>query len=170
MAETFSNAFTRRLNPLEKIPNPLRRWVRNYALGRAVPLVGTCKLDYVAITEHRVEIHLRNHYRIRNHLGQIHAGAMILLAESATGFVVGRNLPDTSVPLIKTITTHFRRRTLGNMRAVATLTDEQIAYIRSNEKGETLVPVVVTDESDQPPIECEMLWAWTSKKKIPGLA
>jgi hypothetical protein len=50
------------------------------------------------------------------------------------------------------------------MRAVASLSEEQVAMIRSNPKGELLVPVTVTDESGEEPIQCQMLWAWVSKK------
>jgi hypothetical protein len=36
--------------------------------------------------------------------------------------------------------------------------------MKSQDKGEILVQVSVTDESGQAPIECEMLWAWITKK------
>ncbi len=32
--------------------------------------------------------------------------------------------------------------------------------MQTTEKGETLVQVLVTDESGEAPIQCEMLWAW----------
>lgn len=164
-SQTLPNKFTRGLAQLDSLPQWLARPLRNRLLGRVVPLVGTARLDFVEINPNRLEIRLANHRRVRNHIGQIHAGAMILLAETATGFIVGRNLPDDRLPLIKTITTHFRRRTQGAMTAVATLTDAQIALIQQEPKGETLVPVTVTDESGQPPIECEMLWAWVPKQR-----
>jgi len=89
---------------------------------------------------------------------------MALLAETATGFVVGMNLPDDKLPLIKSLKVDYQKRTKGDMRAVATLSNEQIQLIRTTPKGEVLVPVVVTDESGQEPIQCEMLWAWVPKK------
>jgi len=94
----------------------------------------------------------------------VHAAAMALLAETATGFVVGVNLSDDKLPLIKSLHVDFKRRTVGDMRAVASLSEEQVAMIRSNPKGELLVPVTVTDESGEEPIQCQMLWAWVSKK------
>jgi hypothetical protein len=51
------------------------------------------------------------------------------------------------------------------MRAVATLTPEDVARIATEPKGELWVPVTVTDESGNEPIKCEMLWAWIPKAK-----
>ena len=45
-------------------------------------------------------------------------------------------------------------------------TDEQQKLMQSTEKGETLVSVLVTDESGEEPIKCEMLWAWVSKSQL----
>ena len=80
---------------------------------------------------------------------------MALLAETATGFVVGINLPDDKLPLIKSLKVDFYKRTKGDMRAVATLTAEDVARITSEPKGELWVPVSVTDESGDEPIKCE---------------
>jgi hypothetical protein len=52
------------------------------------------------------------------------------------------------------------------MRAVATLTNEQQQLMQSTDKGETLVQVVITDESGEAPIQCEMLWAWIAKSQL----
>ena len=90
---------------------------------------------------------------------------MALLAETSTGFVVGMNLPDDKLPLIKSMTIDYKRRSQGSMRAVAYLTQEQKQMIREPEKGEVLVPVKVTDESGGEPIQCQMLWAGVPKKR-----
>jgi acyl-coenzyme A thioesterase PaaI-like protein len=90
---------------------------------------------------------------------------MALLAETATGFVVGMNVPDDRVPVIKTLRVEFRRRARGALRAEATLSEEQRSLILGTEKGETLVPVRVTDADGNEPIECEMTWAWTPRRR-----
>ena len=53
----------------------------------------------------------------------------------------------------------------GSLRAEASLTPEQIHSIHTQDKGEVLVAVTVTDEAGIQPIECEILWAWVSKKR-----
>ena len=90
---------------------------------------------------------------------------MVLLAETATGFCVGMNVPDDKLPLIKSMKVDFVRRAVGGLTAVASLQPEQIALMRSQDKGEVTVPVVITDESGQQPIQAEMVWAWVPKQK-----
>ncbi len=46
---------------------------------------------------------MANHKAMQNHIGQIHACAMALLAETATGFVTAMNVPDSAVVLIKSL-------------------------------------------------------------------
>jgi hypothetical protein len=90
---------------------------------------------------------------------------MALLAETATGFCLGWHLPDDRLPLIKRMEVEFQRRTQGDMRAEARLSSDQIEQIKAEPKGELLVPVRVTDESGDAPIECRMLWAWVPRKR-----
>lgn len=46
----------------------------------------------------------------------------------------------------------------------------QVNAIRTQERGETVVPVVVTDAAGISPIACEMTWAWTPKVRAPKAA
>jgi len=59
----------------------------------------------------------------------------------------------------------YKKRTRGALRAVATLRPDQIDQILAEEKGETTVAITVTDEGGQEPIICEMIWAWTPKRR-----
>lgn len=129
-------------------------------------MVGSAKIRYQEISASKVMVSMANHKAMRNHIGQIHACAMALLAETATGFVTAMNVPDSAVVLIKSLKVDFKRPTKGAMTAVATLTPEQQQLMQSSEKGETLVQVIVTDESGEAPIQCEMLWAWIAKNQL----
>lgn len=132
-------------------------------------MVGSAKIRYQEISAAKVVVSMANHKAMQNHIGQIHACAMALLAETATGFVTAMNVPDSAVVLIKSLKVDFKRPTKGAMTAVATLTPEQQQLMQSSEKGETLVQVIVTHESGEAPIQCEMLWAWIAKNQLkPG--
>lgn len=132
-------------------------------------MVGSAKIRYQEISAAKVVVSMANHKAMQNHIGQIHACAMALLAETATGFVTAMNVPDSAVVLIKSLKVDFKRPTKGAMTAVATLTPEQQQLMQSSAKGETLVQVIVTDESGEAPIQCEMLWAWIAKNQLkPG--
>ncbi len=160
-----ANRLAAMVGRLDPLPARLRSRALTTLFRTVVPYIGTTGVRFEVCTVSRVETSLANRRPARNHIGQVHAGAMVLLAETATGILVGMNTPDTSVPVVKTIHTDFVRRSQGAMRAVATLTVAQQEQIRTLEKGETVVAVTVTDESGREPIVCEMVWAWVPKQR-----
>ncbi len=163
--QPFTNSLQRTVARFMELPKPIRMSMLSYAIGNMIRYVGTSGIRFEALTERQVIVHLANKKKTRNHIGQVHAAAMMLLAETATGLVVGMNVGEESVPVIKSLKTDFVKRSKGDMKAVAELTEEQIRHIRSTEKGETLVKVVVTDIEDKEPILVEALWAWTPKRR-----
>jgi acyl-coenzyme A thioesterase PaaI-like protein len=154
------NRLERQLDRLKDAPAFALPWVRSLVLRRAVPFTGTAGLDFLQMGRERVEIGLKNEKKVQNHIGGIHASAMNLLAETATGMVVGMNVRNDCTPLAKSLTMAFKRRATGAMRAVAMLTPAQQALMRDSDKGEVTVAVTVTDEAGIEPVECEFTWAW----------
>ena len=160
MSDHKPNRLERQLDRLTEVPAFARPWFRNVVLRRAVPFTGTAGLEFVEMTTGRVEIGIKNEKKVQNHIGGIHASAMNLVAETATGMVVGMNVRDDCIPLAKELKMAFRKRATGALRAVATLSDDQRAAMRDSDKGEVSVPVTVTDEAGVNPVECEFVWAW----------
>ncbi len=163
---TQTNRLSKLVKTTSKFPKRVRNALWSRAFGRVVPMVGTAKVQYLEMLPNKVVVQLANHKAMQNHIGQIHACAMALIAETATGFVTAMNVPDTAIVLIKSFKVDFKRPIKGAMTAVATLTAEQQQLMQSTDKGETLVAVSVTDESNEEPIQCEMLWAWVSKDQL----
>ena len=163
---TQTNRLSKLVKTTSKFPKRVRNALWSRAFGRVVPMVGIAKVQYLEMLPNKVVVQLANHKAMQNHIGQIHACAMALTAETATGFVTAMNVPDTAIVLIKSFKVDFKRPTKGAMTAVATLTAEQQQLMQSTDKGETLVAVSVTDESNEEPILCEMLWAWVSKDQL----
>ena len=159
------NRLSRMTHAFRALPGPLRRRAHTLLMGNVVPFVGTARLEILDLTREQVVVRVPNRRRNRNHIGQVHAAAMALVAETATGFVVGLNVPDDKVPLIKSMGVRFRRRSRGALVATATLSPEQREAMVSEAKGEVAVPVTVEDESGEVPIECEMVWAWVPRKR-----
>ena len=160
----MKNKFNRIISTLNKAPARIRPFLLTKAFSSKVKFAGTTGIRIVSISQHEVIIQLANKKKVQNHIGGIHAVAAAVLAESATGIVFGMNVPDSRLPLLKSMNIRYQRRMQGNLLAKASLTDAQIADIEQAEKGDIIVPVSITDESGQPPIECEMQWAWVSKK------
>jgi acyl-coenzyme A thioesterase PaaI-like protein len=159
------NRLQRQLSRLNEVPAYFRPWFQSVVLGRAVPFTGTAKLRYEVMSPEKVVVFVANRRKVHNHIEGVHAMATTLAAETATGMVMGMNVRDDCLPVVKEMRVQFTKRGMGAMRAVATLTDEQRALIQSTDKGEVTVPVVVTDESGNHPLVCEFIWAWIPSKR-----
>lgn len=156
------------MNRLEKTVNKLNaypRWLLSFAVGRIVKFTGTAGISYDLMSRDRVIVSLKNQPKVRNHIGQIHAAAMLLLAETATGMVLGMNVPDDKIPLLKYMNSKFIRRSTGRMQAEAILDEAQQKHIMTQEKGDIVIQVKVTDESGEEPVLCEVCWAWIPKRR-----
>jgi len=160
LTTTSPNRLERQLERLSEVPAFARPWFRSVVLRRAVPFAGTAGLDFLQMTRDSVEIGIRNEKKVQNHIGGVHASAMNLLAETATGMVVGMNVRDDCIPLAKELKMAFKKRATGSLRAIATLSAEQRAAMQASNKGEVMVQVTVTDEAGVNPVECEFVWAW----------
>ncbi|BES73676.1 DUF4442 domain-containing protein [Marinobacter nanhaiticus D15-8W] len=158
-----------RLHGIVKRINQLPGFARSRTLslffGRAVPFTGTVGIKIESLDENQCVISLSNKRRVQNHIGGVHAVASLLLAESATGFLVGLNVPDDKVPVIKTMRADYTKRAKGDMRVVASVTPEQQQRMKNDEKGEAPIQVTIHDAEDKEPITIEMIWAWTPKRR-----
>lgn len=147
------------------LPKKVQTKVLSATFGRVVPFVGTASIVYESVSASKVVVSIANKRPVQNHIKGVHAVAMVLIAETATGFVTALNVPDSRMVLIKNINVDYKTIAKGNMKAVATLTDEQREQIANNEKGELSIPITVTDETGNEPVEIEMVWAWLPKKR-----
>ena len=161
----MANKLSKLVKGIYKLPQATHQFLLTKLFNSQVKFAGTAKLKVLSISEQQVVAKLANKKRVQNHIGGIHAVGAALAAESASGIVFGMNVPDTHLPLLKSMKLEYKARMQGDITAKAHLTAAQINEIKTHDKGDLLVPVTLTDESGQSPIECEMLWAWTPKKK-----
>lgn len=158
--KNFLNNIVSKINAL---PESMSSPALTLTFGRAVRFAGTAGIKVEKLNDYEAVISLKNRKKAQNHIGSVHAAAMALVGESATGFLVGMSVPDSCVPVIKTMKVDYVKRCTGDIKAVAKLTHEQVQKILTEEKGEVTVPVVITDEKGVEPVECEYVWAWTPK-------
>ncbi|CCI45730.1 unnamed protein product [Albugo candida] len=147
------------------VPDSLKSRAFSLLFNTQVKMAWLCGIKVETWNQTRATASLKNRLRVQNHIGSIHACGMALLAESTTGMVFGINVPETCVPLLKSMKIDYNRRATGDLSAVATLTPDQITSIQSMEKGSVRVGVQVRDSEEKEPIECEVVWAWTTKKR-----
>ena len=149
---------------IKSLPEWLHQPLLSFAIGNTVKFAGTAGISINSLSYDQCKITLKNRKKVQNHIGSVHAAATALLAESASGFVVGMNLPKQSLPLLKTMHVNYVKRSTGNLVATAILTEEQKQLLHTSPKGEVCIRVHVVDELGVEPVECEMIWAWIEKK------
>jgi uncharacterized protein (TIGR00369 family) len=159
------NRLRRAVAKFDSLPAALRPFLITLVFGQTVRFVRTAGIRFLVLNEERAVLTIPNRSKVRNHIGTVHASAMGLLAETATGAVLGMNVPDERVPVLRGMRVNYLKRAQGALTAEATLDAGMRARILKDEKGDLVVPVRVTDESGEVPLECEMLWAWRPKKK-----
>ena len=150
---------------LNKLPAVLRVWAVSTVIGRIVRFAGTANTRIEKLTPTECIVVIRNKKKVQNHIGSVHAAAMALMAESATGLMTGLSVPDSRILVIRTLELEYKRRATGDMKAVASFSDEQVAYIQDTEKGEIQVPIKITDSTGEETATARMIWAWTPKKR-----
>ncbi|REL37035.1 DUF4442 domain-containing protein [Thalassotalea euphylliae] len=161
----MANKFSKAVAAIYKLPEFCHGYLLTKLFCTQVKYAGTSRIKLQKVSNQEVVLTIANIKRVQNHIGGVHAIAASLLAESATGTLFGMNVPDSHLPLLKSMTVNYNRRMQGGLTAKAQLSEAQIATINSEEKGDMLVPVTITDESGQEPIECLMNWAWVPKKR-----
>jgi acyl-coenzyme A thioesterase PaaI-like protein len=158
------NKLSQIVRNIQRLPKFVQRTAFSYTLGNTVKFVGTSGVVFKKMSPTEVVLTLANKPKVQNHIQQIHAAATALLAETATGMIVGMNLPNDKIPLIKNMSINYIKRSQGDQKAVATLSEEAIELIKTTPKGELLIPVTITDSVGTEVIKATMLWAWIPKK------
>jgi uncharacterized protein (TIGR00369 family) len=159
------NSLSRAVAKVAGYPAGLRNRLITFMFTFKVRFAGTGGCEFESLEEGRAVLRMKNRRKVQNHIGGVHAAGMALLAETATGAAFGMTIPDTHLPLLKTMHIDYVKRANGDLRAEATLTPEQRQHILTQEKGNVMVPVRVTDEDGNEPIQAQMTWAWVPKKR-----
>ena len=160
-----NNRLTTVVNTFQKLPESIRTFALSKAMGRVIKYAGTSGLRFEKLTPNECIIVIPNRKKVQNHIGSVHAAAMGLLAETATGFMTGLSVPDNRIIVIKSMNLEYLKQATGDMKAVATFSDEQVEFIKNNEKADINVPVVITDEKGIETVKATMVWAWAPKRK-----
>lgn len=152
------------VSKIQMLPKRFHSFLLSQLFCRTVKFAGTAGIKVLSLSFTEAKLKQPNVKKAQNHIGSVHAAATALLGESATGILVGMHIPDSRIPLLVNMNVNYVKRSKGDLTAVATLTEEQIEYIRTNEKGEVKVNVEIVDEEGNQPVVCEYTWAWIPKR------
>ena len=155
------------MNDLEKLVNRFGKYPRllSLLLGIAVRFVGTAGIYFKCFTKDRIVVVLKNRRKVSNHIGQVHAVGMTLLAETASGLITGINTPKGKTPLVKSIHSQFVRRSSGNITVEANFTPQMKATITNENKGEITFNMDAIDATGEVVAVFQAIWVWRALKK-----
>ena len=160
------NRLSRLVRRVESLPlSPvIQRRALTWFAGLAIPYLATSSIELELVRPERAVLSLRNRRKVQNHMKTVHASAMFLLAEAATGTVLTANLPDGSRFATIHIEIDYVRKAVGDLRATATLSPEQRALIASEAKGRLVVPVALTDAEGNEPARFSIEWSFKRRE------
>jgi len=114
----------RRLSPL-----PGGTWLFSRLFGRRVPYSGSVRPHIRVLTPGHAEVEIPDRRANRQHLGSIHAVALLNVAEQASGLALLTGLPDGIRGIVTQISMQYFKKARGTIRAVCrvvapTVTDD----------------------------------------------
>jgi acyl-coenzyme A thioesterase PaaI-like protein len=119
-------------------PYPGGQWLFARIFGRMVPYSGSVGPRIRVLEPGHAEVEIPDRRANRNHLGSIHAIALINAAEQASGLAVLVGLPEGIRGIVTRISMEYLKKARGPIRAVSTV----------------VVPAVTTDAEVEVTADC----------------
>jgi acyl-coenzyme A thioesterase PaaI-like protein len=98
----------------------LGRWCFSRLVGWYAPYTGTLKAVVDRLEPGRVEIHLDDRRRVRNHLKSIHAAALMNLAEMSGGLLATVSMPAGARMIVTGAEIEFLKKARGRILSIGT--------------------------------------------------
>ncbi len=107
----------RRLSPL-----PGGRWLFARIFGFMVPYSGSVRPRFLVLEPGNVQIEIPDRRSNRQHLGSVHAIALLNVAEQASGLALLTGLPQGVRGIVTGISMQYLKKARGTIRAVSSVT------------------------------------------------
>ena len=141
-------------------PLPGGRWLFARFLGLVVPYSGSIRPRVRALEPGRAEVALRERWRLRNHLGSVHAIALANLGELSSGLAMALALPSDVRGIPVRLEIDYRKKARGTITAVGRAEPPPTA----GPGLEAPATAVLTDASDEVVAEVVVTWRLGPRK------
>lgn len=132
---------------------PFGSWIFSRALGFFVPYAGTVRPDVLELGAGRARVALADRRSVRNHLGSIHAIALMNVAEMSTGLAVAFDLPDGMRSILVKIEMEYVKKSRGRIVSVA-----EAPKIADGTDAEVPVSATLTDAAGEVVARATAVW------------
>jgi acyl-coenzyme A thioesterase PaaI-like protein len=103
-------------------PYPGGPWLFSKIFSLSIPYSGSVRPRIRVLEPGRAEVEIPGRRSNRNHLGSVHAIALMNLAEMASGLAMMAGLPPTVRGIVTTLSMTYHKKARGTIRAVAHVT------------------------------------------------
>jgi acyl-coenzyme A thioesterase PaaI-like protein len=100
-------------------PYPGGRWLFSKVFSFAIPYSGSVRPRIRALEPGHAEVEISDRRSNRNHLGSVHAIALMNLAEITSGIAMMAGLPPTVRGIVTNLSMTYHKKARGTIRAVA---------------------------------------------------
>jgi acyl-coenzyme A thioesterase PaaI-like protein len=123
-------------------PKPGGKWLFSRLVGRMAPYSGSVGALVTELRPGHARVVLRDRRRVRNHLGSIHAIALMNLGELATGLATVASLPASSRSILTGLSMEYLKKARGPITAAC-----DVSIPETGERLEHTVEGALTDAS-----------------------